>query len=55
MLVIGAEAGMNKKKREKQSDLSARQLAVRILIRVIYQGAYANLALDQGLKNSDLS
>lgn len=46
---------MNKKKRERQSDLSARQLAVKVLMRIIYQGAYANLALDQGLKSSDLS
>ncbi|NLB17324.1 MAG: 16S rRNA (cytosine(967)-C(5))-methyltransferase RsmB, partial [Syntrophomonadaceae bacterium] len=46
---------MNKKNREKHSNLSARRLAVKILMRILYQGAYANLALDQGLKNSNLS
>ncbi|MGE5416930.1 MAG: 16S rRNA (cytosine(967)-C(5))-methyltransferase RsmB [Acidobacteriota bacterium] len=34
--------------------ISARELAVRVLVQVFFQGAYANLALDKALNNSQL-
>lgn len=35
-------------------EMNARELAVDILSRVLYQGAYSNLALDQGFKSQPL-
>ncbi len=35
--------------------MAARELAVKVLQRIFYQGGYANLSLDQGLKNSALN
>lgn len=45
---------MTNNKSEEKKNISARELAVKILLQVFHRGAYSNLALDRGLNNSHL-